>query len=360
MRPFLPAFLALCLAALLAACDRRDLTYGYDNRCDVCLVTDWGALDRHPSGMTAMFYPKAGGKPLTYVTNSVDSVTFAVPVGSYRVLLFNRTVSEFGSLGFRNLDDLSTAEVYALQAAPSWVQREDDAPTTYGLEQIACTVIDDVTLTEEMRHDYGVLNTREQPRSRTSEALIPIYRTRPVCAAYTTTVTIHISGVQNVRSARATMSGLAEGYFLGRGHANSHTVTHVIEDWKVTRDPGSYTEGTLSTAFVSFGMPVAAANGRAEGLELQLESLLQVSLLLVDNTTVVDFHYDVSRRIKVDHTDLRIVVEVGIPVPGEEGEEDPGSQPPVLPDVEDKESSSSGFDAEVSDWEDGGEKDISF
>ena len=356
MKRLLLPFTVLCLLWVLAACDRRDLTYGYDNRCDVSFVTDWSALDKRPSGMTLLFYPKDGGKPLSYITNSVDSVTLAVPVGSYRVLLFNRTVNEFASLGFRNMDDLETAEVYALPSAPSWVERDDDTPTTYGLEQIACAVIEEVTLTEEMRHDYGILHTRQQPRTRTDAALIPVYRSQPLCAAYTTTVIIHISGIQNVRSVRALMSGLAEGYYLGQGRANGTSITHVIENWQVVRDPGSYSEGTIRTSFVSFGMPVATSNGRADGLDLLLQSLLQVSVLLVDNTTVIDLHYDVSQRIEVDTNELRLVVEVGIPLPDEE--EDPGSQPPVLPDVEDKESSSSGFDAEVSDWEDGGEKDI--
>lgn len=354
---------AVLAGCLTAACDRRDLYYGYDNRCDVCFVTDWSRLDTRPSGMTFLFYPKEGGQPLSYITNSVDSVVLSVPVGSYRMIAFNRTVNEFASLGFRYLDDYSTAEVYARQAVPHWMNRDDDLPTTYGLEQIAVARIEDITLTEEMRHDYG-LHGQQKLRSQTDAGLVQQYRLMPECAAYTTELTVHIQGVQNVRSVRATMGGLAEGYYLGKGHANSNTITHVIDQWEVVRDPGSYSDGYIRTRFVSFGMPMAATAGRADGLELVLESLLQLSILLVDNTTVVDFSYDVSKRIEIDHTELSIVVEVGIPLPDEDpgeaggGVQDPGSLPPSLPTVEDKESTSSGFDAEVSDWEDGGEKDI--
>lgn len=353
---FLPAVAALLL--LTAACDRRDLTYGYDNRCDVTFLVDWSRLSEPPQGMTLLFYPTDGGQPLRYLTNSVDSVTLAVPAGTYRVLVFNRTENEFSSLGFRGMDRFETAEVYGLPAPEDmllWAKRDDSRAITARLEEIAVATLDELTLTEEMRHDYGELSPQPVRRTGTPQTL----RLTPASASYTTTIDIHVKGIQNVRSVRATLDGLAEGYLMGAGRATANIVTHAIDEWQVVRDPGSYTEGSLHTRFVCFGLPEASPpRALADELATLLNASLQVTVLLADNQTTVTFSYDVSKRVTVDQTEYVLTIVVGIPLPGQE--DDPGAVPPELPDVPHVESPSSGFDATVNDWEEGEEKDLTF
>ena len=76
---------------------------------------------------------------------------------------------------------------------------------------------------------------------------------------------------------------------------------------------------------------------------------LNLSFLLRDNKTVVDYHYDLDDEDITVYEEQRLIV-VRIP-----------STHPDCPDLPEVEGDGkTGFDADVSDWEEGGHSDTTF
>lgn len=75
------------------------------------LRVDWDTYaDGRPTGMSLYTYNEKGdGERL--VTNDVDSVPLRRPDGRYRLMLFNLSTDEFGSMNFYRMDDVDSARV---------------------------------------------------------------------------------------------------------------------------------------------------------------------------------------------------------------------------------------------------------
>lgn len=110
--------LILLVAVLtLASCgedsflNRREFVVDDDKASELLLRVDWDTYaDGRPTGMSLYTYNEEGdGERL--VTNDVDSVALRRPDGRYRLMLFNLSTDEFGSMNFYRMDDIDSAEV---------------------------------------------------------------------------------------------------------------------------------------------------------------------------------------------------------------------------------------------------------
>ncbi len=330
------------LLLCFVSCTHDELCYHHPHDARVRMDVDWSKfVEETPTGMTVMVYPQDGGKALTQHTNTTSHAIFALPVGTYHSIVYNQSPSEYGSLSFRGMDKLETAEVYANPTDSRWYtsRGDEDGRVVTEPEWVGTDWVKDMTVTPEMVEKTGEDNLAQFSISRgRADNSFLIGSLTPQNIVYTINVKVHIDGIYNLRSARASLTGLAEGYWLGKGKATTSKVTQLLEDWKMTIDPVDPTKGIIETKITCFGLP-DGHQGTAEENELVL------SLLLVDNKTILDFPFyvgdDFEAHLEEDvqlQLKLALNLELTITTP--------------LPDVKPEGSGDGGFNAKVDDWGD--------
>lgn len=338
-------FYALSWVLLLlcvVSCNHDELCYHHPHDASVRVDVDWSDfVEETPTGMTVMVYPQDGGKALTQHTNTTSHAIFALPAGTYHSIVYNQSPSEYGSLSFRGMEKFETAEVYANTTDSRWYtsRGDEDGRVVTEPEWVGTDRVKDMIVTPEMVEKTGEDNFAQFSISRgRSDNSFLIGEHHPLNIIYTITVKVHIDGIYNLRSARASLSGLAEGYFMGLEKPSANKVTQLLEEWKMSLDPIDPTKGTIDAKITCFGLPYGH-QGKAEENELML------SLLLVDNKTILDFPFHVGdkfeTRVEEDvQLQLRLAlnVELTIDTP--------------LPDVKPEGSGDGGFNAKVDDWGD--------
>lgn len=329
-------FLGMLLGVLLVACEHKDFCYHHPHDARVRIEVDWSRFKvEQPTGMTVMVYDQEdGGERLaTQLTNTITHAEFLLPEGLYRSIVFNQSLSEFGSLSFRGLDNYHTAEVYAIPATNTrwYVNRGEDTRVVTEPEWLGTSCNEDMLVTEAM-----VNQTTEERHNASSRALtrnsFPIGSHVVQNVIYIVDVTVHIKGIYNLRAARASLSGLAEGYLMGQARPNGNTVVQLLEEWSIKQDTQDPTQGSISSRIACFGLP----HGH-EGMPE--ENLFELEVLLVDNKTRMKFPFYVGDRFE-----RNIEEDVYLSLSLELTLDDP------LPDVKPENDSGSGFSAEVDDW----------
>ncbi len=341
--------LVCILLTLIAfsAC-RREITYDYHPYCDVAVDVDWSSFSETPTGMTAMFYPHDGGEPIVYTTHSIHKATFALRTGTYNMILFNQSPSEFGSIGFRGMDRYETAAVYALEnQSKSWYSKADVEKVAFEPEPFAVATIENLEVTEDMldRQRAGLdtgLNSSDTPESKV--ATKADYMIEPKTLTVWGRITIHVDGIYNLRSVRGSISGMSEGVTMHNSRTSDSEVTHLLESWQSLADEDDPSRGIIQTEYSTFCMPGMTLSRASEVWD---NAFLNLSILLVDRVTVKDYTFFVGDLIRLSDGTDRIVLRIDLQRTAEDGE-----APVVLPDVKPSGGSSSGFDATVDSWGD--------
>lgn len=331
---------------LFISCDHKELCYKYPRTAEVWIDVDWSKFSQYeiPTGMTLMLYPQsAEGAAVTQVTHATENVVMNLPADHYHLLVFNQSISEFGTFSFRGLEKQATAEVVACEQESRWyATRNEDERVVVNPEWLGVANYGDAEVTQEMidAEEEAMLRASISISRPTIASLIPVNIT------HTVNLKLHIRGIQNLRSARASLTGMAGGYHLTTMRPTDGKVTHLMESWSMKRDAVDPTEGILETSFTCFGLP--------DGHQATAgENLLSVSFLLVDNKTIRDCSFQVGDQFEVNEVaegntrqgtleqediNLELNLELATDV--------------ILPDVKPEGSSSSGFQAIVEDWGD--------
>ena len=322
---------------LLASCNHKELCYHHPHTAKVRVDVDWSRfVEEEPTGMTVMVYPADGSQPYTTLTHTLHQAYFHLPEGVYHSLVFNQSVSEFGSLEFRRMDSYADAEVVSATQDSRWYEgRADGSRVVVQPEWIATHHAEGGIVTRVM-----VEGARVEGKYRTGDASEYVLSSlMPQNIIYTVHVRVYIDGIYNLRSARAALQGMAEGYRFASARASSVGATYLMEEWKLTVDNADPTKGYIDTELYCFGLPDGHRGTAAE-------NLFELSVLLVDNKTVLDFPFPVGDKFhrSEDGTDLRLYLELELTDP--------------LPDVKPEGGSGSGFDATVEDWGEEIEHDI--
>lgn len=318
----LKTLLPLAAATLaLASCDHKELCYDHEHAVAARVNVDWSLFtEEKPTGMTVTLYPTDGGRPYSTLTNNTLYADFNVPPGAYDAMVYNQSPSEFGTVEFRDMDRRSTATVYAATISSRWYKtRADNERLVCQPEWIATDFMADAEAPEEEAYRYSRTQTR-----------CVVATLQPQCVVYTIDVDVHIKNIYNVRSARASLDGLADGYRLGMQRPTATLATQLLEEWTVTRDDDNPANGTLHASILSFGLP--------DGQErLPDNNHLRLSLLLVDNKTQKDYDFAVGDSfVKGDNVELSLSLTESVNEP--------------LPDVKPEGGTAGGFDATVDDW----------
>lgn len=338
----------IVLAAVsVASCERRSIYEEGRTAVPVIVQMDWRELGGDPTGATIGFYPENGSAPLLFRTNSVIRAQVEVPSGYYTVLVFNRTVDEYGTMHFDRMSALGSAQAILDYEYSSWAGTADSVGrTVYEPELIVCGRTDHFEVRERAN---GIIREHEDSRPATragisydpSDPNVPdTVKVTPQRMVYTATFNVRVSGLQNVRSARAYITGMAGAEYLATRSATDTIATHVLEQWSTSPDPADYTKGYLRTTFDCFGLPEQYRSGRVPWNEH-----LYLQVLLVDGKTVITKAYDVGDLIEQHDAELELALAVGL-------ETRPGDDPLILPDVEPEDGKESGFDVHFEDWGD--------
>lgn len=282
---------------------------------------DWSGYTKEtPTGMTVMAFPNHGETPVTVLSNDLKWVEMSLQSGDYHVLVFNQSTNEFGSFRFENMDSYPAACVRANELTKTWVKaRAESEPVMANPEWLAEGTLEQVKVPEmdmqAMQSASSLVTDTVHPRN----------------VVYSLTVRIHLKGSYNIRSARASLSGMADGYVFSTHRPLSSHKTQLLEQWRLTPDVENPVNGTLSVTIRSFGLPDAHV-GKPE------ENVLNLSLLLMDDKTKVNYSFAVGDKFQLDEGRREMSLDLDEKKP--------------VPDVEVDEGGSGGFDATVDDWGD--------
>lgn len=319
---------------VIASCEHKDLCYHHPHQARVRINTDWSKFDAEtPTGMTVMVYSQDNNHDAvaTQHTNTTTHALMYLPDGNYSTIVYNQSHTEFGTLSFRGLSNYNTAEVYANPATTRWYTRVEGTRVVTEPEWVGTDRLENMVVTPEMVHETWMELENSNSRNITRNGFL-IGTLVPKNIIYTIYVKVHVKGIHNLRSARASLDGLAEGYFLGRGRTSAEKVVQLMEEWSITQDQLDPTQGYIESKITCFGLPEGHAN-------LPEDNLFELQTLLVDNKTILKFPFQVGDKFKKnisEEVQLTLYLDLVLDE--------------TLPDVEPAGGSSGGFSADVEDW----------
>lgn len=333
--------------------DRRDMQIddgGGEQAANVRLDVDWlSAFDTKPTGMTAMAFSDIGQR-LSNASNNVDSMDISVSPGIWRLLMFNMTPGEFGSMAFSEINNFDSIRV---SLRP---MMEDDArewaPNARFMrepEEFAITT-DSMTITDNLQADDCDSIIDEGSKR------IYVYRENPHPIATTLSIRVEVRGIENARSVEGSIDGMAGGYLLTQGHASTTQGTFLLDEWKGAVDNTEDSIGHITTSITTFGLPFH--KGEDITKRDSTANWLTLFFKLRDGKTTCTYRYPVGNEfhyIKVEHGNRVVTTEQTLSLDIDIS----GNKAPHLPNVINN-GSASGFSADVDPWKDGGTSEITF
>lgn len=388
-RQLLGTLLAAVLVALsVPSCNYRDIDLVYYETSDVWVAVDWSEFTQEePSGMSVYCYPMDNPEhgPYVFLTNNTAGVMATLPIGHYNIIVFNQSVDEFGSLHFSGMDDYDTATAVLEPFATKWMVKSDNQEVCYEPEWLAIDTFEGLEVTLEavkasayMRQMLKQMTkadlTKADPATKASESIA----LRPRNVVFTATATISVDGINNARSVRGSITGMAEGFRMSSGQRTMTSVTHALETWGMTHDKDDYNVGEVFASFRTFGLPgwvtkvssgstdvsynpmleaffatksgssgtkAAETETNTKAADDPADNLLNVSFLLVDNKTTCDYSFPVGDMFEVNNLQLKLNLQIR-------------NRDIALPEVEPEGGSGGGFSATVDDWGEEQEIDV--
>ena len=352
---------ALLLVILASCTDRRDLWVMADEYRQLELVTDWSEADDYPGGMTAWFIDNDGsGYTRNFKTAEVEHTWLGLPRGNYMGMVFDYSPEEYSHNEFVTLDNRDSAMLKLRPAANQPVLGDTVNEALFGdiavpepmkgLERnpntgfyvvkaepdpINLDVLGDVEVITGTEGDYVLWRKRAEYES--SLVTQTLYA-QPKPITWRLHVLVNVKGIIYMHSLRASVVGLADGYLMGQGMHSEEVCIQSLDDWSV--NVTGENEGNVTTSTLTFGLPEDVTATREEIHQFINNVRLNRSFLLRDEVTVKNYHFDCVPYVSIYEDQL--VVSVVIPI----------DVAPELPYVNAK--GGTGFDANVTPWENGG------
>lgn len=321
---------------IFTSCNHKDLCYHHPHTAKVRIDVDWSEFDKEtPTGMTVMIYPQADGQPIRHLTNTTTHAIVDLEAGLYNTIVYNQSDTEYGSVIFVDMEEFATAKVLANEAESRWYScRAEDEKLAKQPEWIGTDTGTDAVVTPEMveaEAEEFMANISQKSRTRSEYVIESLV---PQNIIHTINVKVHLKGIYNLRSARASLTGLAEGYSFAASEPTESQVTQLLESWSMTQNADDPTQGYITAKITSMGLPYGHQS-------LADENEFTLSVLLVDNKTVVDIPFVVGDKLRKRYNEAgEYTYEIDLELWAEQ----------ILPDVKPEGSNDGGFDATVDDW----------
>ena len=362
----------IVLLALAAAvgCQRRPLETVYRSTVRVIVKCLWEVKaypeGEKPTGITLYIF-RNGSFYNTVTTSNIDSCEVNLESGHYKMYMISQSPEEYWKMEFRNMTSFADAATTLRESTMPWVKtRSEDEVTVENPEILYAGLADEFDISESLTDEYQYYYTAytrqkqliaaknsEGTKTTTKEEeelafyeekikyytiRIPIYPENIVSQFW---VTIYSGNADVLKSVRASTSGMARTWELTQEVTDKEEAIQVINQWTLTMDDVARRVGHVDGIINTFGLP----NGEKPS-EMR-DSTLNVSALLIDDTTVANYVFDTGDKIQLLE-----------PNPGYKGlyrlvfgsVDEPAIKPP---DVRPPDGKASGMDATVDDWEDG-------
>lgn len=386
--------LLFILATMLVTSCRRPLEHEWEdgNYADILLLTDWSLLEKEPTGLTAIFYPEDGSAPTQIVSNNTRRNVVRLKRNNYKVLVFNQSVYEFGSMEFHGMEAYETAAPTLTHLGSSYTTANDYAwlKTLFSDADslnMAARMPEDLNahrqayeVTPEMvklqwQYEQGIMFADRVLEFDQTDTLTDYQKTHPewyVDTIYATPapvpptmyITARIRGIKNAYQCRAYITNMARTDLLGPHRNNDDRCIHALTKWTLSKQDSLI--GYATTSFRTFGTPglqitddtiyigqpqpmpafIAQADSTSGPISIIVGNgqILVFEFLLRDGVTRRYFAFDITNNIVYTEEGLRLDLILDI---GEDGD-----APIILPDVPDVIGSDhTGFDATVEDWQ---------
>ena len=314
------------------ACNHREQFYSLETEIMICANWSRSGLNEKEQdyGATTVFYPTDGSIPIVVLMGDRMYKTVYLKEGCYDVILFNRSFDDFGNLGFRGEDAYRTLEAHVKNV----VTKDEPAAEiiiTDSPDELAVDCMDGFEVTSGMSGNYlSIMANRSGKKNADSKNACQLCFS-PQKLTQKITVKIHIKGMNNIRNATCKLDGIAESVSLASGQISEKTVAQEFCLSNFAYDSGSVTDGILSATISVLGFDT----GISHNLHLKAE--------LMDGKTTFEEDFD---DLKISRVEEGGRMSFFIDMTCEEN----------VPDVEVE--GSSGFDANVDDWDDEVNSDI--
>ena len=291
----------------LVGCSKETMIGEYVDRCAVRLDIDWGPCGIDPDGMTVLFYPVDGGEPSRFLTNMVTGDEVRLRKGIYNVVVFNQAAEEYSYLTIEGQDQYSTLRIVMKTTESDWYTPTEGERLIYDPEPLAVATLEGFEVTQEM------------VRANLKEGKEFSLACRPEKVIFTTHLSLEIKGLHNVRTARGSIKGMADTYWIANSKTGSSIATQLVDFSEKTFHKNSTTDGILSGSYLTLGRPNVTSKATDE-----ISNLLTLSILLVDNKTVITKQYDIAPRAAINNEtkEVKVVLGTGADPDEEETPED--------------------------------------
>jgi hypothetical protein len=363
------------LLTLTTACEREPLELYYTGKASVIVDVDWESqFGEKPTGMTIMLAKDGDSITYTDVTNDVDRYEMELEPGTYKMLIFNLTTGEFGSMRFAKTKSYDEIYAYANQ-----LQRTTDfwdvnvaymrEPEAIGCVTDTFTVLPEMTdgefrfvyYKDKIPNEFEGLQLKEVVEPMTTEMYIRV----------------KIIGFKYMAAVIGSISGMADGFLLSQQWRRQQASYHLLDNWSVVKpsatrgraptpptawttratrasDDSTKSVGYIATTIRTFGLP----HGRELSSQRDSTSnMLSLCFTLIDNRQIV-FRYPVGKYIRYRSIDIDeniggyfskadVTLELDLLL------EAPFFPDDVIPNLPYAQPSGTGaFDAEVAPWGD--------
>ena len=360
--------MAAASGLLVSGCHKRPLWYPWELSARIRVDVDWSNCMEKPAGMTLLLYGD-NGKTYKTVTSEVDGVEVDVMAGHYTALVFCYSVEEWASLRVSGLDAFDEANASITLSRSSWRVSTtkdglDGVVTVHPSVISAIGDADGFEVTDEMVDDWQIFIRRsgKQRWEKIDGGTTTVCTLVPEDLVYGLELRVRFDEVQNLKSIRAAVDGMASEVMLADGKTTDETCTQVFDDvWSMKSDWNDATLATVTGRGRTLGLPNDETKTIPDALRAPRANMLDMHILLRDLVTVIDTTIAVGDRWVIEptynrpnepKTRLTLVLEIGL---GKHGDDD---NPIELPEVPPIEGGESGFDAVVGEWEDGGSVEV--
>lgn len=361
-KTFLALGMVLCLVAVLSSCKREPLELYYTGKATVNVFVDWESrFGEKPTGMTIMLAKDGDTITYTDITNHVDEYTIELEPGTYKMLIFNNTTGEFGSMRFGKTNSFN--DIYAYAAQLKRMNDFWDVNVTYMQEPeaIGC-VVDTFTVLPEMTDGEPRFVYYKDKVPNEFEGLNLFETVEPMTTELY--VRVKVIGINYMASVIGNISGMADGFLLSQAWRRPNSGYHLLDNWTKVTAPNTARETTradeveedYSIAKVGYIATKVRVFGLPRGKELLSErsdvsNLLTLCFTLIDDKQCV-FRYPVGKEIKYRERDVGeyfgkadVSLELDLLL------EAPFYEDPEVPNLPYAQPKGTGaFDAEVSPW----------
>ena len=342
----------------LASCERYEVESYYTGTANIRVDLDWmKEFGEHPSGMTIILARNGDSITYTDITNDVDHYYLQLKPGEYKMLIFNRTFGEFGSMRFFQTKSFTDIFAYAEKLQRTTEDWDVNADYMREPERIGCAVDTFVVSPDMVDGDFRFVNWRDK-----MEVSNDTLKLHEVVEPMVTDLNIRVKiiGFKYMADVVGNISGMADGFLLSQAWRRTQFGYHFLDNWSAKAAPEESTDtmsvGYITTKVSTFGLP----HGR-ELLSQRLPGYNTLSLCftLLDGTKHV-FRYPVGDKIVYreaevnqyfNKTDVTLELDLEIVTPFYEDDEVP-NLPYAQP------SGTGSFDAEVEPWGDDENVDI--